>query len=256
MKMKKFKGIVILTNAGSSGDFISNFIKCCLLEEQPNFIDNNLLSIKSESNIATFYFPYNKNEHINNIQQILGWNQWQEINLSILDQQFFNYFQNDSNSIVHMHVPYYEMNFTNVKLYNKFYHILNCLNNNDIKIYYINFSSKNIAAFTYYVKANNQREHILFKQYKKACDNKKYFDLQMNILEIHNEQIIDDLKKHGILYEEIFLDNLLLNRNYDSLYDQINISFPLKSYLSDENKKITNELWDDRINHLKKLGWW
>jgi hypothetical protein len=70
------------------------------------------------------------------------------------------------------------------------------------------------------------------------------------------EYMLDAYKKHDIIVEKINLADLVYNRDFDKLYDQIKESYNLKSRFSNENKQIVNDIWDKRIENLKNLGWW
>jgi hypothetical protein len=249
MIKRKYKGIVFLTASGSSGEFLSNFLSLCA---NKNVSYHNMnIGIVPNNTLFKFNFPsypYNK------IQQKCGWNDWRKCDISDLNETFFKNFKNDYVSMMHMHIPWCDMEFYDNNNYIKFFYILKLLNEFNIKIYYVNFYSNYVASYVYCVRALTRYDDSIYPKYLKSQKNKKYYSLEIDTMLLHQELIIKALLNHNIDYETINLDNLLLNRDFDGLYNQIKNSYDLERKLPDEYKQIVNKMWDDRIETLKELN--
>ena len=247
MRKKKYKGVAFLTIAGSSGDFLSNFLRLCANKNIS--YDNMNIHIVPNNTLPLFKFP-----HYKKTQETLGWNRWSDINISDLNKTLFNNFKNDSVSMIHMHIPWWDMEIQNNNNYIKFLYILKLLNEFNIKIYYVNFYSNYVASYIYCVKALSKYDITVYNKFLKSQKNKKYYNLEIDTMLLHQELIIKALIENNIDYETINLDNLLLNRDFDGLYDQIKNSYDLEQKLPYENKQIVNKMWDDRIESFKQLN--
>jgi hypothetical protein len=249
MKKKKYKGVAFLTIAGSSGDFLSNFLSLCANKNYIFYNDNMNIRVAPNNTITSFVHPF-----YNKIQQTLGWNTWNNINLSDLNKSFFNNFTGDFKSGIHMHIPSWDMEWINNNNYIKFFYILKLLNEYNIKIYYIHFYSNYVASYIYCVRALSKYDIAVYNKFLKSQKNKKYYNLEIDTILLHQELIIKALIENNIDYEAINLDNLLLNRDFDGLYDQIKNSYDLEQKLPDKYKQIVNKMWDDRIKSFKEIN--
>jgi len=249
--MQKFKGIVILTSPGSSGEFLINFLTLCA--DKNICLPNMNIAIRPNSTLFLFKFP---NYRYNKIQQKLGWNDWENINISDLNKTFFNNFKSDYKSIIHMHIPCQNMEVQDNNNYIKFWYILKLLNEFNIKIYYVNFRSNYVASYVYCVSALTKSLHndLVYLKFLESQKDKEFYNSEINDMFMHQKTTIKTLINHNIDYETINLDNLLLNRDFDGLFNQIKKSYNLEQKLSDENKQIVNKMWDDRIESLKKIN--
>jgi hypothetical protein len=207
------------------------------------------IHIMPNNTLPLFKFP-----HYKKTQETLGWNRWSDINISDLNKTLFNNFKNDSVSMIHMHIPWWDMEIQNNNNYIKFLYILKLLNEFNIKIYYVNFYSNYVASYVYCVRALTRYNNLQYLKFLKSQKSKKYYSLEIDTIRVHQEITIEALMNYNIDYETINLDNLLLNRDFDGLYNQIKNSYDLEQKLPDEYKQIVNEMWDGRIESLKEIN--
>jgi hypothetical protein len=264
-----YNGIVFLTDPGASGDFLVNFTDVCSYTldtvTQRSFRSGWTLTknkIYSSSNRWSNGYRGELEKFVpiadENIRDKFSANKWENISLEDINlETYFKYFKKDtSRSLINTHTTYINDHINRKDIFDKFFTILKLFNKHNIKLYYIDYKLELTSLYTLYVESNTMyTSNVDLTNIKENFEKTEKSILKSDRL-LNHKIILDELNKQKINFEIIDLDNLLFNRDFDGLYDQMSKSWKLVQKLSDENKKITNELWDDRISHLKKLDWW
>lgn len=167
-----------------------------------------------------------------------------------------------------------------------YFDLIKKVSNSEVKMYHILLNTKFAALWALYVMSacyigantlkdqfniklveNENKEGFVlqfdgifdFNQYR-VYDNMIFSKNKQKILK-HINHIIDNeawLKQqhinYGLKFEYINLDDLIKTRDFDKLFETFKQSYPISTPLSYVNKNIVNEIWDDRIERMKKLG--
>ena len=263
MKEKKYNGIVFLTDPGASGDFLVNFTDVCSYtldgKIQRSFRSGWTLTknkIYSSPNKWSNGYTGELEKFVpiadENIRDKFSANKWE--NLSLEDRNletYFKYFKKDiSRSLINTHTTYINDHINRKDIFNKFFIILKLFNQHNVKLYYIDYKLELTSFYTLYVEANTMyKSNVDLTNVKENFKKTKKSILASDRL-LNHKIILNELNKQKINFEIIDLDNLLFNRDFDGLYDQLSKSWNLVQKLSDENKQIVNKMWDDRIDNM------